>query len=161
MTTPSGPLPYAEYFQGIGDVVAYAIDWSGFLSIKWRARADIAAGTTIRVGNGFAFTSDLGGFSGSIPPTWPQSLGALITEGSVQWRCVAIDDTSLTATLSNAVWTPPVGITVDAHAIALGQLATVVLDSNAATVGSDYLVLCKASFDDGESKTGEILLKIR
>lgn len=157
-----GPLPYAEFSERVGDQLAFAIDWTGWLAIRWIPGAMQDPGAIVRPvnANGFAYTTTAGGQSNSIEPVWPATLGQTVNDGSIVWQCVAIDNTSLQATVSSAKWSAPSGVSILGQATK-GQITLVAIDLTQATAGVDYAVNCDASFTDGESKTGQILIKVR
>lgn len=158
----AGPLPYAEYFSRVGDVEIYAIDWAGWLTNFWERGEIVAPGSVIRPTNptGYQLTTALGGQSGNAEPTWPSINGQTVTEGSVAWAVEPIDNTSLFATVVSAAWRVPTGIVVTGQEV-LGQLVIAELDASGATPGQNYTINVATTMNDGESKVGQIVLKVR
>jgi hypothetical protein len=158
----AGPLPYAEYFSRVGDVEIYAIDWDGWLSNFWERGEIVSPGQVIRPTspNGFQFKTTLGGQAGNSEPVWPNIIGQTVTDGSVVWTAQAIDTTSLFATVVSVAWQVPPGITVTAQST-LGQLVIAEIDASAATAGTNYPINVSTKMSDGETKVGQIVLKVR
>lgn len=158
----AGPLPYGEFSERVGDQLAFAIDWTGWLAIRWVPGALQQPGTILRPvnPNGFAYTTVNGGQSSTLEPSWPGTLGQTVNDGSIVWQCVPIDNTSLQATVSSVKWAAASQIGILGQAIK-GQVALVALDLSGAIQGVDYLVTCAATFTDGETKTGKLLIKVR
>lgn len=158
----AGPLPYAEYFSRAGDVEIYAIDWDGWLSNFWERGGIVPPGFVIRptTPNGFSFVTVLGGQSGNAEPQWPSLLGQTVNDGSVIWASQAVDTTSLFATVQSATWLPPSGIIVSGAEVS-GQVVIAEIDATAAVAGTNYAINVATKMSDGETKVGQIVLKVR
>ena len=169
LTTPvpkvqmlTGPEPYQEFYGRVGDRKIFGIDWSQWLANPWIAGESIATSFVIRptIPNGFQYICSTAGESAENEPAWPAVVGATVSDGSVVWTCEAIDTTSLSTTVSSALWTATAGILVVGPSVA-GQITTALLDATGAVAGTDYVVNCAATFADGEVATGQIKLKVR
>jgi hypothetical protein len=158
----AGPLPYGEFFSRVDDVEIYAIDWTGWLTNFWERGAMVAPGSVIRptAPNGFQFVTTLGGQSGNAEPVWPNAIGQMATDGSVVWTCEAIDLNSLFANVQSAEWVVQSGITVKGQEQS-GNLTLAELDATGATAGQNYAVNVETTMSDGETKVGQIVLKVR
>lgn len=73
---------------GVGQVVARLVSSVG----EWEAETDYQSGARIAV-NGLVFVAATTGISGASPPSWPESIGDLVSDGTVAWSCVAVQDT--------------------------------------------------------------------
>jgi hypothetical protein len=158
----AGPLPYGEFFVRVGDVEIHAMDWAGWLSNFWGRGEIVPPGMVIRptTPNGLSYVTTLGGQSGNSEPIWPTILGGVINDGGVIWTAQALDTTSLFATVQSATWMPPAGIVVSGTEIS-GQVVIAELDATAAVAGTNYTVNIPTKMSDGETKVGQIVLKVR
>lgn len=63
-------------------------------SLKWQANTTYAPYQYVQptTENGFQYVVIDGGKSASVEPTWPTTVGLTISDGSVEWKCVAATD---------------------------------------------------------------------
>lgn len=73
---------------GVGQVVARLVSSVG----EWEASAAYQAGARIAAG-GMVYVATASGTSGASSPSWPTSVGDMVSDGTVTWTCVAVQDT--------------------------------------------------------------------
>lgn len=73
---------------GVGQVVARLASSVG----EWEASAAYQAGARIAAG-GMVYVATASGTSGASSPSWPTSVGDMVSDGTVTWTCVAVQDT--------------------------------------------------------------------
>jgi len=157
------PQPYGEFYLSVGDVERFGIDFSGMLANRWTMATLASVGTTIRpsVPNGYQYACSQAGQTGATEPFWPPVAGAQLLDGSVQWTAEAVDTTSLEGTLTTANWAAPTGIVLSFSAIQ-DQTALITVDATNAVSGTDYNVVCTATFSPSPPQViGTIRVKVR
>jgi hypothetical protein len=73
----------------------------------WTASTPYLVGDVIRpaiTSNGFLYQCTVAGTSGSSAPTWPTTIGNTVGDGSVTWKCLAVDDPELRFTVPESAY---------------------------------------------------------
>jgi hypothetical protein len=155
-------LPYAEFFQRPNTTVDYAIEWLGFLSQRWFAGLPFALNYAVRprTPTGFQYFVAIAGLSGANEPNWPGKLGAQVVDGSITWQAAAIDNTSLTGTISASNWTADSGVTISSSSL-VGTRATVFVAAASALADGDYYVRNIVTLSTGATPEGVLRISVR
>lgn len=72
------------YIQGQLTGPTYRV-WTSSTAVPTNAMSLTATG------NGYVYKATVGGTSGSSDPTWPTTVGATVSDGSITWQCVGLD----------------------------------------------------------------------
>jgi hypothetical protein len=157
-----GPTPFGEFLVRVGDVIAYGIDWTGWIANYWQPGLQATLTTVVRPGspNGFQATCTTAGQTGTIQPGWPSFNGATVPDGSAIWTMEPIDNTSLVTTVSGATWQVPADIETDGQLVS-GQLVAAIIDFSSAIAGVDYLVTVPTTFSNGQVMVGKFKFRVR
>lgn len=162
LDTEFGLLPFGRFYQRVGDKLCYAIDWTGWLAAFWKPSVQVVVGDVVRpwTPNGFQYRCVYPGVTGGTPPAFAPYLNSIVQDGAAQWRCMPLDDTSLSAELEAVEWTAPTGIVVTKNQV-VGLVSSAVIDTSAATPYTDYDVLATASASDGRQRVGRLVILAR
>lgn len=93
-----------------GGIQLSGVTWQTAAATAWaiaRAASTVyAQGALVRPAsaNGFLYVAANTGTTGSTVPTFPQTVGLSVTDGTVTWICVGIAATTLTASGGNPTW---------------------------------------------------------
>jgi len=155
-------LPYFEFFMRPGDKLDYAFEWANWLASRWLPSYGFAINATIRPrkSTGYQYTVTTPGLSGNVEPTWPTTLGATVTDGSVVWTCEAVDTQSLATTISTALWSADSPLTI-ASSILTGTNSTAYVNVPSNASDGDYYVRNDITLANGLTKEGVLLIKVR
>ncbi|MDE2105614.1 MAG: hypothetical protein KGL39_50775 [Patescibacteria group bacterium] len=156
----SAPEPFAFLFQRVGEQITYGIDWTGWLQNRWEAGTAASTGSVIRpsIATGFQYLCTSAGTTGGSEPMWPAYAGEVTLDGSAQWMCKPIDNTSLEATVSGSSWSAPAAIGLFGNFL-VAQMSVITVDTTNAVSGQQYDVLATVTFSDGQRKVGKIRIQ--
>ena len=98
---PDGELRTAEQDQLLANLAAEELsaclgdlyaDETVLTEPAWQASADYAMDATVEpvIRNGYRYRCTVAGASGAVEPTWPTTVGDVVTDGGVSWRCVSL-----------------------------------------------------------------------
>jgi len=165
-------MPYAEFYQRPGSSLDYAIEWAGFLSNRWFPGLPFDAGYAIRprCPTGFQYVAQNSGLSAHAPtssspwrdaePAWPLAPGQTVQDGSITWKCAAVDTTSLASTISASSWTSDGGVSVGARGL-VGTRAGVLVIADASLADGDYYVRNTISLASTVTPEGLLRISVR
>ncbi|MGO9594078.1 MAG: hypothetical protein ACLQFT_12470 [Steroidobacteraceae bacterium] len=115
----------------VGENEFYNINWTGWLANYWAPDALVGTDDEVRPSrpNGYQYACAIVGEAGCTEPDWPAA--GKVNDGSTALVAELIDITSLSATVDNAVWTPPIGVGVG-DSVVCGQGASALIDATEA-----------------------------
>ncbi len=154
-----GKQPESKYAYGVDFEEACARQWS-----KW---TDFEADDAIRIyltdarGNasGFEFVAIVTGRSGGRMPAFPSSIDAEVRDGSLVWKCRALSNASLFATIvGTPTWTADPGVTIGSQSLN-GMKAAAIVDGG--SEGIDYAIRVQAELSDGTRANQVCILPVR
>lgn len=142
--------------------VSIPLRGSGFIR-TWEAGRVFASSVRVRPAkkpNGFEYECTTAGQTGSREPSWPETEGGTVTDGSVVWTCRAISNASLARVIASCVWSGG-GLTVDGEQIintnGEGQVSCYV---SGGVSGSLYEVTATITFNDGAVEAAKIQVTV-
>jgi hypothetical protein len=154
-------MPYGEFVQPVGTKIAYGVEWADRLAQLWMRSTQFAQGVAVRSLKhpAFQYVSS-GGQSDASEPDFAQVVGGTVADGPITWTTMALDDSSLRATISGSVWTPDVGIVVTGQSIS-GTRTAALVDTTGAAEGTDLYVRNAVTLSDGEVEEAVFLIRVR
>lgn len=150
-----------------GDKLPIRIDLTDFCERRWdnrRGAGIYQAGNFIRPTpqnrSGYEYECTAGGQVGTEEPAWPTVVGQTVLDGSVEWTCRAISNSSLLKTIVSAVWDGD-GFTVTDEVIVNtnGEQLVSCFISGDQSLGK-YLVTVQVTFSDGHAELFGIEVKM-
>jgi hypothetical protein len=104
----------------------------------WRPNEQYALNEYARPGRatGFAYQSTTAGTSGAREPTWPRTLGATITDGSVTWTCVVAETNGLNVISSPSAVSDPTGLTIGS--VSVSEATKILATYSGGTLDQDF-----------------------
>jgi hypothetical protein len=157
----AGALPFGEFSQRVGAILAYGIIWDEWLAYHWEPDFPAALNAVVRPTqpNGFEYLCTQEGQTNGDEPQWPTIVGGIVGDGSAQWQCQPVDSTSLAASVATSAWSAPSPMTVSSPVLT-GNTATVLINTTSAVSGSTYDVLNTITTSDGQTQPGKIRIKV-
>ena len=137
----------------------YSIDFHDSVVREAKRDYDFSSGQYVRPqrGTGFYYECTTAGRTSAHYPTWPRAATETVNDGSVVWTARHPTGSSI-PTITSAVWTPPIGLTVDSQS-EVGLVAFVTLSGG--TDGVDYEVLCRMTPSTGDIIEQTITVPVR
>ena len=90
-----------------GGSVAKGSDWEAWKASNTYVLGDTCIATTF---NGYAYKCTTAGTSGTVEPTWPNTLGATVTDGTVVWTCISAIGSDYATITSDGLGTTAAGL---------------------------------------------------
>jgi len=142
----------ADFTKSEAEVAHIIAKWGRFLEYQWQEMVEQGLSSYVRPTkhNGFEYECTTAGYTSSVQPVWPLTIGDTVADGSVVWTCRAYD-VNATDKLSSVAWTVPAGLTA-------GTVVTDLLNSNqpvsggGAVSGVVHSLVCKAVTTDGRTE---------
>lgn len=150
-----------------GETLPLQIDLTDFLERKWDAKRGAGIyplGSFVRPTapnrNGFEFEATEAGQVAPEEPAWPSAEDEVVQDGSVEWTCRPISNSSLLKTIADADWDGG-GFTIDNEGIINTdgrQLVSAMVEDDLDP--GDYEVRVTVTFSDGHVETFGVKVKM-
>ncbi|MDE2101951.1 MAG: hypothetical protein KGL39_32190, partial [Patescibacteria group bacterium] len=100
-----------------------------------------------------------GGVTGYQAPNWPAYPGAIVLDGTAQWKASAVSTGSLDATVQSVSWTANANVSLSIKGL-VGQISLLTADTTNCVSGTDYDLNATATLSTGAQLNGKIRLKV-
>lgn len=136
------------------------LNWFEFCANRWQANEYVNLDQVIRPesGTGFAYQAQNDGTTGSRRPRWPVALDGVVTDGSVQWKCIAADTNGLNPLVNPTAVSEPAGLTIGG--ISVEESTKLLATYSGGVDGQDYAAVFTVTLN-GLSRVARQLVQVR
>lgn len=147
-----------------GETLPFQFDWTPEFAVYWAAVSSFPALSVARPltgGTGLEYLSG-GGQSGEDEPTWPDTIGGTVDDGSITWTAQALSNASLRERISTATWPAVTGFTISSVTVTdePGRQLTTAKISAAAAISVRRNIRVELTTTQGNEYVGILRMKV-
>jgi hypothetical protein len=147
-----------------GETLPFEFDWTREFAVFWAPVTSFPAFSAVRPltgGTGLEYVSG-GGQSGEDEPTWPDTVGGTVDDGSITWTAQALSNTSLRERIDTASWPAVTGFTISSDTVTdePGRQLTTAKINAAVAIATRRNIRVELTTTQGNEYVGVIKMKV-